>query len=431
MKKLFLMVFAFVCFFVFNIKIQAQTWSTSTYMGAALNRSHEIKKSGESVDIARNSYIKAFSDAFIPSLTFSALNTPYSVYNTPKLDINKNNTTVNTALRLNLFNSFKDKKAVNISSVSRDISEVNLLLKKQQIALYSLGRYYDVLRKKKLLEVVKASKRSYEEQYEKVKHYYENGMKSLSDLLKSDLNYRNSQLREIGALKNYKTSMMSFNIPLYISPGSKVNISDIDTRYEKKLPDMKADIKYALENRPEMRVAKLALKKSLLEKSKASLSALPDFSVYANWDKAGFGGIGRAASGVTDPTYSINASLSIAIGPETVSDRNNLIASKIKLNENSRYIELLEFEIEKEIISEYLSLETALKTHEVSKMKAEISKQNLKIVNQKYSEGQSGMIELVQAQDDDLNSQSEFANSFYDLLLSRARYDKAMGKQLW
>ena len=64
-------------------------------------------------------------------------------------------------------------------------------------------------------------------------------------------------------------------------------------------------------------------------------------------------------------------------------------------------------------------------------MKAEISKQNLKIVNQKYSEGQSGMIELAEAQDDDLNSQSEFANSFYDLLLSRARYDKAVGRQLW
>jgi outer membrane protein len=430
-KNVFSMVVICLCLVSYPKNMQAQIWSTSTYVGAVLEHSHEIKKSIESVEIAKNSYIKIFSDAFIPSLTFSAINTPYSVYNNPKLDINKNNTTVNTALRLNLFNSFKDKKAMDISSLNTDISKINLLLKKQQIALSSLGTYYDVLRKKKLLEVVKASKLSYENQYKKVKHYYANGMKSLSHLLKSDLNYRNSHLREIGAVQNYKKSMMSFNILLYISPAAEVDVSDIDKRYENTLPEMKVDIKYALKNRCEMRLAKLAVKKSILDKSKAGLNALPNFSVYANWDKAGLGSIGRAASGLTDPTYSVNASLSIPIGPETVSDRNNIIVAKIKLNENSRYIKSLEFEIEKEIISEYLSLETALRTHEVSRMKADISKQNLEIVNQKYSEGQSGMIELAEAQDDDLNSQSEFANSFYDLLLSRARYDKAVGRQLW
>ncbi|MEA3307496.1 MAG: TolC family protein, partial [Elusimicrobiota bacterium] len=314
-------------------------------MHAVLERSHEIKKSVESVDIAKNSYTKSLADAFIPSLTFSVLNTPYSAYNTPKLDINKDNTTVNTGLSLNLFNSFKDKKAVDISSVNTDISEGNLLLKKQQIALYSLVNYYDVLRKKKLLEVVKASKRSYEKQYEKVKHYYESGMKSLSDLLKSDLNYRNSHLREIGAIKNYKKSMMSFNTLLYVLPDTEVDISDIDRDYKSTLPDMKADIKYALKNRFEMSLAKLALKKSRLDKSKTGLNALPNFFIYANWDKAGLGEIGRAAAGITDPTYSIKASLSISIGPETVSDRNNLIASEIKIEENLRYIKTLGFEI--------------------------------------------------------------------------------------
>ena len=431
MKNVFLMVVICVCLGSYPKNIQAQIWSTSTYVGAVLDHSHEIKKSIESVEIAKNSYIKTFSDAFIPSITFSATNTPYSAYNNPSLDFDKDNTTVNTGLSINLFNSFKDKKAIDISSIGAEISEINLLLKKQQIALVSLGSYYDVLRKKKLLEVVKASKQSYEEQYKKVKHYYENGMKSLSHLLKSDLNYRNSHLREIGAVKNYKTSMMSFNVLLYVSPGAEVNISDIDKRYKKTLPDMKVDIKYALENRPEMKLAKLALKKGLLEKSKASLNSLPNFSVYANWDKSGLGQIGRAASGATDPTYSLAAALSIPIGPETITDRNTIVASKIKVKENSRYIKLLEFEIEKEIISEYLSLETALKTHEVSKLKTDISKKNLEIVNQKYSEGQSGMIELAEAQDDDLNSQSEFANSFYDLLLSRAKYDKAVGIQLW
>ncbi|MCG2725154.1 MAG: TolC family protein [Elusimicrobia bacterium] len=449
MKNLFLMFFVSLGLIAFLGSIQgyafvapsrhgampigwtSQIWSTSTYMGAALERSHELKKSGESVELAKNSYIKALSDAFIPAITFSAINSPYSAYNNPKLDLNKNNTTVNTGLSLNLFNSFKDKTAVDISYIDKGISEINLLLKKQQIALYSLGNYYDILRKKKLLKVVRASKRSYKEQYEKVKRYHKDGMKSLSDLLKSNLNYRNSQLGEIAAIENYKKSMMTFNILLYISPSAEVNISDIDKQYERTLPDIKADIKYALKNRPEMRLAKLALKKSLLDKSKAFLNALPNFSIYANWDKAGIGGIGRAASGITDPTYSINASLSIPLGPETVSDRNNLIASRIKVKENSRYIKLLEFEIEKEIMSEYLSLETALKTHEVSKMKADISKQNLKIVNQKYGEGQSGMIELAEAQGDDLSSQSELANSFYDLLLSRAQYNKTVGINLF
>jgi len=41
------------------------------------------------------------------------------------------------------------------------------------------------------------------------------------------------------------------------------------------------------------------------------------------------------------------------------------------------------------------------------------------------------MIKLADAQNDDLQAQSDLANALYDLLLARASYDKALGKQLW
>jgi outer membrane protein TolC len=52
-------------------------------------------------------------------------------------------------------------------------------------------------------------------------------------------------------------------------------------------------------------------------------------------------------------------------------------------------------------------------------------------VKSRYAEGRSGIIELADAQNDELQAQSDLANALYDLLLARASYDKARGRQLW
>ena len=124
-------------------------------------------------------------------------------------------------------------------------------------------------------------------------------------------------------------------------------------------------------------------------------------------------------------------SLSLPIGLGTFADRNANLSASIELSRVERSLQEAELNVKKEIIAAWHSRELALKSYELAKMTAEISAQNLAIVREKYSQGRASMIELTDAQRDDLSSQNSLANSFFNLLLNRISYDKTVGRRIW
>ena len=422
---------AFASLLVFCAPVRADSWTLDRYLREVFSASQDLQKAGENAGIYRNEYVSSMAAFYLPAVTLSASNKPYSVYNNPKIEFRKDRTIAGVGASYNLFNNFKDKTALDISRLTRNSYEQVLWQERQRVTLEALGTYYDVLRKRRLQEVVKTSLSSYEEQYAKVSRYYKDGMKSYSDVLKSELNLRTSQLSEITSVERYRNALMAFNLSLYRSPRREVELEDVVSTAAVSGPSLEADLAYALENRVEMKLAGLELDKSGLDLRKSKLNALPNFSADFTYNRQGLGTWGRPAAGTVNPVYDMTLKLSLPLGPETFSDIKNYTASRVGLDRQERAVYALKLGIERELASRALALETALKTYEVSRMKAEIARQSLEIVKAKYGEGRAGFIDLSDSQSADLGAQSDLANALYDLLLARANYDKAAGRRLW
>ncbi|MBI4656246.1 MAG: TolC family protein [Elusimicrobia bacterium] len=414
-----------------SVSLYADNWTAESYIKSVFTVSNEIKRYEEDALIYKNEYISSLANAFLPAVSIKVSQSPYSNSNEPRWNFSRDNTSAATNVSMNLFNGWKDRFDIDKSRINRKMAEKKLWLEKQNMALTSLKTYYRALGKKRLLEVVKTSLKSYEEQYYKVKDYYKNGMKSLSDLLKSELNLRTSQLQEVTAVEGYKNSVMDFNLTLRRQPEIEVELQDADENADRMGPSLEQDIQSALKNRPELELAGIELEKNRISMRKSRINSYPDFSIDASWNRQGIGSIGRPAEGTANPTYSIAMTFSVPIGPQTISDRNSVVQAEIELERAKRTLREKELEVRREVISRYFAFLTVAKRHEVSKMKSRISKQNLEIVQEQYNQGRAGIIELAEAQKDDLESQSELADALYNLVIAEAEYKKALGIRLW
>jgi outer membrane protein TolC len=409
----------------------AASWTMDSYLKEVYSVSHDLKQAEEGVQLARSSYITSLASFYLPSVLLSAANTPYSSSNSPRLLFSGNKTSAGVSASLNLFNNFKDKLGLDSSRLDRDSSAVALFTARQDLTLSALNAYYDVLRKKQLLKVANASVTAYEEQYKKAQQYYKEGLKSYSDVLKSDLNFRLSQLTEMRDAEDYRNSVMAFNTLIYRQPEEAADLAEVTGVSDTSMPALEADLAFALDGRPDLRQARIALDQKKISRKKAYIGWFPDFSVDAAYSRQGIFGVGNPAPGTVNPSYSVGMSLSLPIGPGTFSDMNSNLSASIDLARSERALTEAQLRAEREIISAWHSRALALKSYEVAKMSADISAQNLVIVNEKYSQGRASMIELDTAQSDDLNSQNSVANSFFDLLLNRVSYDRTVGRKIW
>ncbi len=405
----------------------AANWTLDSYTKELFSVSHDLKASEESLELAKSDYLYSLASFWLPSVSLSASNTPYSSSGSPRLYFSDSRTSSSLSASLNLFNNFRDKLGLDSSRLSRDGSEVSLFSQRQSLTIEAINNYYGVLRKKQLVSVAKQSLASYEEQYLKAQQYYKEGLKSYSDVLKSELNFRSSQVSELSAEENYRNSVMSFNTSIYRDPEEPADLAEVTGTPDLSMPDLQEDLRYAMANRPDMKQARISLEQKRISRKLARIGWWPDFSVDASYSRQGVLGLGETGS----PYYSVGASLSLPIGLGTFADRNSNLSASISLAQAERSLLEKELAVKTEIISAWHSRALALKSYEVSKMSADLSAQNLAIVKEKYSQGRASMIELADAQSDEQDSQTSLANAYFDLLLNRISYDKTVGRQVW
>jgi len=420
-----------VLLLAFSQAASTASWTLDSYLAEVFAVSHTLKQAEESLELSRSGYLYSLASFYLPSVSVSAANTFYSSSRSPRLAFAKNNTTAGLSASLNLFNNFKDKLGLDSARLGRDSTELALFSARQDLTISALNTYYDVLRKRQLRKVAQASLAAYEEQFRKAQAYYKDGLKSYSDVLKSELNFRSSQLSEMSYAESCRNSEMAFNTLVYRQPDEEALLAEVTGVSDLGMPDLSADLAYALANRPDLRQARLSLEQKKIARKEARIGWLPNLSADASYSRQGLLGLGDPAPGALNHSYSAGVSLSLPLGVGTLGVNNSNLSAEIELARSQRSLLSDELAAKKEIISAWHSRALALKSYEVAKMQAEISAENLAIVKEKYSQGRAGIIELNDAQSDELSAQNSLANSFFDLLLDRISYDKTVGRKIW
>lgn len=413
--------------FFFLSSLFAGQFNIDEYVKKSLDLSYSVKEYQENLDIAKSEYISSFSSMYMPSAYYSLSDIPYSDAKT-RFSLSTRDMDSQLSLSYKLFNNFYDSIDLKVAFLLRKQAEMNLWLKKQDVAFTAMNKYCNVLKNKKILDVMKVQEKSYQDEYEKSKQYYKEGLRSYSDLLKSELNFKNAQLSSVYYENVYKNSMMDLNYAIYLDPLEKFELSEIV--FDENLKEgMEEAVDYAIKNRKELKISENNIKIKELEFKKKYIGLFPKFSADLGYSRSEMFSIGN--SSLKNNSYFLKLSMIYTFGNEIFSKNKEYVSSKIYLEREKRNIEELKLSIKKEVISLFLDLNYSFKKYEVSKSNAEISKTNLEIIKQKYSEGKASIIDLIEAQKDDMSAQSNLAESYYNLYLKKAELDKAMGKEIW
>ena len=213
---------------VFSGPALAQTpavreFDAPSYVRAVLEASPELRQAEAGLEAAAAQAKEKFAALVLPTFGFTAESTPYghAPSNSNLLThwrLTRDETTSTTRLNLNLFNSFQDFRSARSARLNRDSSGAALSTAQGDRAFEAVRVFFDLGLKNRLLEVAAENLKAQEEQYRMTEDLYKNGMKSLSDLLKSETDWRSGELRLAAAQAAGKTALIRFNAHIDRAP---------------------------------------------------------------------------------------------------------------------------------------------------------------------------------------------------------------------
>lgn len=407
-----------------------QKFTAETYVAAYLAESPRLKERANSLKSAQNTYKNAFTNAFLPTFSFGAsADKTYNRYNRLSSwdDLNHASSSARAQGGWNLFNSGKDALAYKSASLDWQTAQIEFEDSVQNFVLEAVQTYYDLLLGEKLLKVYKDDLQVAQKQYEQDKILYENGLKTRSDLLSSETNWRSSQLSLFSAQNDYENALKNFNIALNRPVESKAVLDETISEELPSLPSLDTDLTAALAHRYDARMRRLSLRQSDVTKTINNLNTLP--SVFVDL----FASTGRGFNSheLWEYNYGISAGISFDIGffyLNKYRDRQN-----IRLSNENAHLEYEQFlrSLRDAVVEARNALLLKMRSLEISKLRLQAAEQKFEATQLKYKNGLMSATDLTVARQEMISAQVNYATLMCELTISRLRYRYALGEQIY
>lgn len=416
--------------------VRAEGFTVSSYTAVALETAPEVRSAEDAYNAADAALKGQAAAMMLPTLGFAYNQYPYGhnpldAYRyehgrfAPRLG--QAVTTVNW----NLFNSFEDLQKTRAAAMARRAARGALTAAKQDRAFAAISAFYDLDSKTELLGVAQQNLKDQKQQYDQSLDLYKHGMKSLADLLKSETDWRSSELRIVSAEAERKKALLEFNT--LIDRGAldeaalTVNLQAGTT----DLPAVSADMVRALELRPEVTKARDELERARVAVQQAVQGILPSFKVDATWSKTRYSAFSGAGSSAPNPNYYVGLALNLPIGFNGFTQAWAISSARAEKRRAEAARTAAERTVKSELYNAFINLEKVSKSYSFALLKEEISAKSLELVGRQYQQGAADAIRMNQAQNDYLNARVERALALHDIFIDRARYKRAVGEPLW
>ena len=283
--------------------------------------------------------------------------------------------------------------------------------------------YFSVLKAQKFLEVAKELKKQSEKHLDVAKKFFESGMATKVDVLKTEVFLSEINQEIIEAENVLSLSISNFNFLLNQPLSTKIILEDT-------LKIQKIDVlfnewkKFAFENRPELKEFESMLKISGYGIKVAKGDYYPQISLLSNYqnEKGNQDSLGSWKS-------SWNVMLAFEIDIWNWGSKKYKVKSAKSQEEQLREeFQLFKNGIELEVKNAYLGLETSKKKIETAKKSIEEAEENLRVTNLLYKEGMTTTTEVLDAQTSLSRAKNNYYQALYDYQIFYARLEKASGK---
>lgn len=417
--------------------VAASTITLSGYLALALSHSPEVQASRESLSASASRQRAAVADAALPTISASAQTYPWG-YDPLWLGrfhswrLTKDGAAYSAGATWNLFNSFRDAREAHQSGLERLQAEESLQEALQGRAIAAARAYLVLFLRQRLEEVASVDVAAQRAQFDVTKDLYQHGMKSRSDLLKSETDWRSSHLRLLERRADVRRALFDFNQLVDRDPEAPAVLAEPGG--EPRLPGAgTAELSAAYERRPETRRARLALKLAGSRAADRLQDLLPRLSADARYTMSRDATFGDPAmgSGRSRPVYNIGLNLSLPVGFNGYSQAQRWRAARSDERRLEAELVSLKRRVAQDVVFARIGLEQAVESLRFSRERELIAKDNLDLVEQQYRQGSADVIRLAQARQDHLQAQTDTLRQSHDAQLRWLEYRLAAGENIW
>jgi outer membrane protein TolC len=310
-----------------------------------------------------------------------------------------------------------------VRSVRHNITAQDYEVKKtvSDIVLGVKSGFYDILKKRDLLEVSRTALTTVEKHLQLSKELYREGLAPRSDVIKSEVQVSNAGLEVIKA----ENALLSTKANLAIAMGQPVttefNIVSHDEGVLSMLPSFKDLLLLAYDQRPELKGSRARIEAAKATISQVKSGLYPNISLDASY------GWQQAAFEPSDKKWSVGLTVGIPVF-EQLTTKSKMSQAAANLNGlQAAEIQTIR-SIELDVQQAWLSLKEAMERLDVTKKTLEQTQEDMRVSEGRYKEGLGNILEVIDAQTALTQAKTNNVVAAYDIANAQARLDRATGK---
>ena len=422
-----------------TIAAQTKKWSLQDCVNHALENNITVKK-GENNLLSMEQDVIASKGSFLPYVganVSQSLSLGQSEL-FPGNFVNRTFHSTNASISVSqtVFNGYRNLNAYKQAKLSLESNKLGLDKIKDDISLFVVNAYLNVLFNKENLQVAKAQYEFSIQQLEQVKNLVNAGAQPRANIYDAEATLSKDEQSLTIAENSLNLSLLSLSQLLQVSyEGFDVEVINIISPSEGLLyKEIARILNYALENRVEIKVAEKNIEIASLSTELSKGGYLPTVSLgYGFNSGANFSNLINSNSFFEQSNENKGHSLSLSVNiPIFTRFQNKTAVEKSKIQEDNSQLDLeqAKLDLESNIQQAYTDAHAALKAF--SAAKKSLASQELAFENSKerFNIGSMTSFDLEQARIRLINAQSSLINAKYDFVFKTKVLDFYMGKSL-
>ncbi len=392
-----------------NWHVAQQRWSLEAFAG--------VQRTGNDEMVDELQGGAAFSYAATTGADFSV------VAELSRLDSEETENAISALLRQPLLAGRGDAAAAYEEvRRARNSYRAELLLffiDRQSLIRQIVGAYFDVVEQEQLVAIQEASVERRKQSVEEARLRLEAGLIPEIELRRAQLSLSSEEALAVLQAQQLRDTMDSLLLLLGLEVGGMPQLVT-PVPYDPQSLDAAALTAQALESRPDLLLADIAIEDAEAALRISRSERLPALDLFGGWFEQ--------RNGIEERSWNVGLDLSIPIGSRSLTEAVNRARWDLLVSQQAR--ETFVQQIVADVRSEVRAAEAARANTDIAESSVELAKRSIEIAQRMVEEGLGTNRDLLDAQDDLRQSERSLVSSQINYYLALVRLRVALGLDL-
>lgn len=320
-------------------------------------------------------------------------------------------------------------KNIKRSQMEEESTRLRTAKYDNSLSIEILNAYLAVLKNRETLKSKESIVETSREQAEMGRKKYDAGKLLESDCLVLEAQYASNRMDTLDARIARTTNLLTLKKLMSMDPSAQLDLVEPDTTAidaMAMLPAQEECVSKAMQSMPEMRLSENAIEIAEIQTKITKAAYRPTISASAGLSAShmDFDEVGKQMRDNFTQQVGISLSMPIYDRGQTKSRLAQNRYSKQQAELDKAQTEL---EIKQTVINQYQNVRLAYERYKITKQRCEAYKAVLSVFNAKFNVGSVVITDLLQQQDNYINSINEYVQAKYAFILNRKILDVYMG----